>query len=119
MTETVYTRAQLATFILKSENIIDLEETPTAAELDEAEAIIEAIYGEFVERRISLPAASDEALPAKYLMAVANRIGVDVLHRYGGLSIADAEMAKPLTEKALRVLAAKPENNSVLAVEYF
>jgi hypothetical protein len=116
---TTYTRADLATRVLQDLGLIAAEESPSAADRAFAEATIESVFAELAIRRIALPNAADSALPSEYLVSLSKRIGLDLGPSFGLFSIAEAEQAKPITERALREMAALPPTGSVAQAEHF
>lgn len=116
---TTYSQSDLATRVLRDLGLVASDEDPSADDLSFAEETVGSVYAELALRGISLPNGSDTALPAEYLVCVSKRIGLDVGPAFGLFSMADAETAKPIVERTLRALAAKPPTGSRAEAEYF
>lgn len=109
----------MAERVLRDLGLVAAEESPSADDLAFAEETVASVYAELAARGISLPDGSDEALPQAHLVCVSKRIGLDVATAFGLISVADAELAKPVTERALRVLAARRPTGQIAPATYF
>jgi len=116
---TVYSRADLAARVLRDLGLVAAEESPSADDLAFAEETISSVYGELAMRGIALPNGSDAALPGEFLVAVSKRIALDVATAFGLISVSDAELAKPVTERALREMAMRRPTGQSVPVDYF
>lgn len=116
---TTYTRADIATRALRDLGLVASDEAPSADDQVYAEETIASVYAEMAARGISLPNGSDEALPLELLAIVTRRVALDIAPAFGLASIADSEAAKPVLERNLREIAAKPPSGAVADAEYF
>jgi hypothetical protein len=116
---TTYTRADLATRVLKDLGLVGAEETPDAADQEWA---VETVSAEIsLLDAIDMPIwnGSDMAVPQEYLTILSRRIGLALEPSFGLSSIANATMAMKEVEKTLRRMASKPATGSVAEADYF
>lgn len=116
---TTYSRSDLAVRVLRDLGLVAAEEPPSADDQTFAEETVASVYAELAMRGISLPDGSDQALPHAFLVCVSKRIGIDVASAFGLISVSDAELAKPVAERALRVLSAKPPTGQTAPADYY
>lgn len=116
---TVYSSVDLATRILRDLGLIAAEESPSADDLAYVQETSGSVFSELTLRGITLPNGSDQALPQEFLVCLSKRIGIDVATGFGLISVADAELAKPVTERALRELSMRRPTGQAIPYDYF
>lgn len=116
---TTYSRSDIATRVLKDLGLVGSNETPYADDLSWTEETVSAEVAMLAAKGIVIWNGSDQAVPLEYLSALSRRIGLAVGPSYGLFSLADAQIAMPLVEKDLRILAAKPATGSIAEADYF
>lgn len=116
---TIYSKADLGVRVLRDLGLVAAEETPSADDQTFAEETIGSVFAELTERSIPLPNGSDSAVPQAYLVCLSKRIGLDLAPSFGLLSLADAEVAKPVAERALRELAMRRPTGQAIPVDHF
>jgi hypothetical protein len=116
---TTYSRADLATRVLKDLGLIAAEETPSATDLDWASETVSTEVALLSGIGMPIWNGSDMSVPVEYLGSLSRRIGAAIAPSFGLMSPADAERTMLVTEQNLRKLAAVPATGSVQQAEYF
>jgi hypothetical protein len=104
---TTYTKAQLATRLLRDLGLLGADETASSVDMDWAEETIDATF------------ASTDAIPDENLVLLSQRIGLDVAPSFGLMSTAEAVSAKPLLEADLRSIATILPTGGTAEATYF
>jgi hypothetical protein len=116
---TTYSRADLATRVLKDLGLIAAEETPSATDLDWASETVSTEVALLSGIGMPIWNGSDMSVPVEYLGSLSRRIGAAIGPSFGLMSPADAERTMLVTEQNLRKLATVPATGTVQQAEYF
>lgn len=116
---TTFTKADLATRLLKDLGLIGAEETPSGVDLVWAEETIDSEIALMAVKGISIWAGSNVVIPQEYFTALSRRIGLATAPSFGLISVAQAEQAMPLAELNLRALSATMPSGAPAQAEYF
>jgi hypothetical protein len=103
---TTYTRAELATRVLKDLGLIGAEETPSAVDLAWAEETCSSETALLSAIGMPIWNGSDLAVPLEYLTPLSRRIGLAIAPSYGLADPASAQAAMRESERVLQILAA-------------
>lgn len=115
---TTYTGVQLATRVLKHLGLVGADETPTAADQEWAEEIVEAEIGLLNAKGIPVWNGGDTSIPHEYMTVLSRRIGLAVAPSFGLTDIATATVAMRAAEDDLRILGQTGPTGAVLEAEY-
>lgn len=116
---TTYTKADLATRVLKDLGLVGADETPSAADQEWAEETVSAEIAMLESIGMPIWNGSVMAVPEHYLTILSRRIGLAIAPSFGLSDIATATMAMQSVELTLRQLAVIPATGSVSEGEYF
>lgn len=114
-----YSRAELATRVLRDLSLVAADEDPTAIDLAWAEQTVESEVALLAAKGIPIWNGDDTSVPVEYLTVLSRRIGLAVAPSFGLSDIATAQNAMRAAETDLRVLAAPAPTGAVLRAEYF
>jgi hypothetical protein len=115
---TTYTSQQLATRVLKDTGLYAPDETPSAADLNDAVEVINSEIAAMAVRGIAIWGGSYSTIPIEYLTPLSRRLGLSVGPAFG-LQLDQAALAIEAAEMYLRQVSAKPETGAVQEIEYF
>ncbi len=99
---TTFTKADLATRILRDAGLIGAEETPSAVDLLWAEETLSAEIDFMAAKGIKIWNGSEDSIPNEYLTALSRRVCAAIGPSFGMLSIVEAESAMESMEGGLR-----------------
>lgn len=116
---TTYTKAQLATRILRDLGVLGADETASSADLDWAKETISSTLAALSIKKINLWNTDEDNIAEEYYILLSHRVGLDVAPGFGLISIAEAEAAKAAVETDLRILAMSEQTGAAQEVEYF
>lgn len=116
---TTYTKAELATRVLRDLGLLGAEETATAADQEFAEETISSEMALLAAKGINVWNASEDSIPSEYLTTLSRRIGLAMAPAYGLADEAKAQAAMVLAERDLRTLGATPATGSVAESDFF
>jgi hypothetical protein len=103
---TTYSKADLATRVLKDLGLVGSDETPEAADQEWAEETVSAEVAMLSSIGLPIWNGSDMAVPAEYLTVLSRRIGLAVAPSYGLVDMATAQLAMREAERYLTIMAA-------------
>lgn len=116
---TTFTKADLATRILRDAGLIGAEETPSAIDLLFAEETLSSEIDAMAAQGIKIWDGSEDEIPNSYLTPLSRRIVLAIAPAFGLASAAEVELAIPKVEATLRRMSAIPATNAVVRNEYF
>jgi hypothetical protein len=116
---TTYTKAQLATRLLRDLGLLGADETASSVDMDWAEETIDATFASLQRKGIRIWDSSTDAIPDEYLVLLSQRIGLDVAPSFGLMGTAEAVSAKPLLEADLRSIATILPTGGTAEATYF
>jgi len=116
---TTYTKAELATRVLRDLGLIGAEETPSAVDQAWAEETVTSEVGLLSAKGIPIWNGSDVSVPSEYLTVLSRRIGLAVAPSFGQMDIAKATMAMLPLEADLRRIGSVRSTGAVQTAEYF
>lgn len=110
---TTYTETELATEVLRSAGLIGSEETPSAADLEDAEQSNRSVIA--IMNSIGLPIwnGSEISVPEEYFIELSIRLSMPLRLKYGMISEAAYLQLVEASEQRLTVMAA-PRGSSPL-----
>jgi len=114
-----YTRAQLATRVLKDLGLVASEETPSAIDQSWAEETCQAELGLLAAKGIPLWNGGDNEIPHEYLTLLSRRICLAQAPSFGLSDVATATIAMQSAEADLRRLGSVNGTGAVLQNEYY
>lgn len=114
-----YSDSDQATRVLKDLGLVEADETPSASDLNWAIETVASEVALLAAKGIPIWNGSDQSVPLEYLTVLSRRIGLAVGPSFGLFSLAEAQIAMPIAERDLRILAAKAPTGSILETEYF
>lgn len=116
---TTYTRAQLATRVLKDLGLVGADEVPSADDQEWAEETVGSEIALLSVIGVPLWNGSATVVPEEYLTALSRRIGLAVATSFGLTDIATATLAMTEVEKQLRRLASRPSTGATVKADYY
>lgn len=116
---TTFTKAELATRILRDAGLIGAEETPSSIDLAFAEETLSAEIDLLSGKGIVIWNGSDESIPQQYLTTLSRRIVAAIAPSFGLMDAVAATQAMTVTERDLRTLSAVRGTGVVAKAEYF
>lgn len=116
---TTFTKAELATRMLKDLGLVAAEETPSAADLAWAEETCSSEIDLMSAKGIGIWNGSEDEIPNEYLTVLSRRIGLAVAPSFGLADVATANASIIALERDLRILASKPATGSTVATDYY
>lgn len=116
---TTFTKAELATRILRDTGLIGAEETPSAIDLEFAEETLSSEIDLMAAKGIVIWDGSEVSIPNSYLTTLSRRIGLALGPAFGLGSIADVTVAIPTVEQDLRTLSTINATGAALQNEFF
>lgn len=114
-----YSKADLATRVLRDLGLVGADETPTAADQQFAEETAAEEIDLLANLGMPIWNGSAMSVPEGYLTILSRRIGLALAPSFGLSDIATATLAMQETEKDLRRLAATPATGAVAEAVYF
>jgi hypothetical protein len=102
---TTYSRADLATRVLKDLGLISAEETPSAVDLEWSGETIDSVVPMLAALGLPIWNGSEMAVPQEYLVPLSGRIGLSVAPSFGLMSPAEAMLATREAERNLTLMA--------------
>lgn len=114
-----FTKADLATRILRDTGLIGAEETPSAIDLLFAEETLSSEIDLLAAKGIRIWDGSEISIPNSYLTTLSRRIGMALGPAFGLGTVAEVSVAIPTIERELRTLSAIPATGETLKVESF
>lgn len=103
---TTYSKADLATRVLRDLGLYASDETPSAADQEWAEETVSAEAAMLASIGLPIWNGSVMAVPEEYLTPLSRRIGLAVAPSYGLVDVATAQLAMREAERYLTVMAA-------------
>lgn len=103
---TTYSKADLATRVLKDLGLVGADETPSAADQEFAEETVSAEVQLLADIGLPVWNGSEMAVPESYLTVLSRRIGLAIAPSYGLTDLATAQLAMREAERYLTVMAA-------------
>ena len=116
---TTYTRAQVATRLLKDCGLVGEDETPTSAAQADAEEIVQAGVGTLGTLGIPIWNGSDISVPHEYLLPVIAYLAPVSLRRNGQIDFATSTQLQKVAEVDLKRMAQVGPTGVVSQAEYF
>lgn len=116
---TTFSKADLATRILKDLGVTDARETPNADDQAWAEETVSAEIALLAAKNIQIANGSEDAVPQEYLTVLARRIALAVAPSFGITDLATAQMAMREAEKDLIYLARTPATGAQVKISAF
>lgn len=116
---TTFTKADLATRILRDTGLIGAEETPSAIDLLFAEETLSSEIELLAAKGIVIWDGSEISVPNAYYTTLSRRLGLALGPSFGLGSIAEVSTAIPLVERDLRAIASIGGTGAALQNEYF
>lgn len=116
---TTFTKAELATRILRDTGLIGAEEVPSAIDLAFAEETLSSEIDLLALKGIVIWDGSEISVPNAYLTTLSRRIGMALGPAFGLGSIAEVSTAIPVVERDLRALSNIPGTGAALQNEFF
>lgn len=116
---TTYTKAELATRILRDTGLIGAEETPSAIDLLFTEETLSSEIDLLAVKGIVIWDGSEVSIPNSYYTTLSRRLGLALGPSFGLGSIAEVSTAIPVIERDLRALSNIPGTGAALQNEYF
>lgn len=114
-----FTKADLATRILRDAGLIGAEETPSAVDLLFAEETLSAEIDLMAATGIRIWDGDEEQIPNSYLTALSRRIVLALSPAFGLASAAEVEVGIDRVEKTLRKLSAIPGTEATVKSTYY
>ena len=103
---TTYSKADLATRVLKDMGFVGADETASADDQSWAEETVGSEVQLLAAIGLPIWNGSEMAVPEEYLTVLSRRIGLAVAPSFGMMSMADAQLAMREAERYLTVMAA-------------
>lgn len=103
---TTYSKADLATRVLKDLGLVGADETPSAADQEWAEETVGSEVQMLSDIGLPIWNGSEMAVPESYLTILSRRVGLAVAPSFGLMDIATAQLAMREAERYLTILAA-------------
>jgi hypothetical protein len=116
---TTFTKADLATRILRDAGLIGAEETPSAIDLLFAEETLSSEIDLMAAKGIKIWDGDEISVPNGYLTVLSRRIGLALGPAFGLGSFVEASTAINALERDLRTLSAIPATGETIKVESF
>jgi len=116
---TTYTKAELATRMLKDLGLVGAEETPSSADQEWAEETVDAETAVLSAKGINIWNGSQYSVPSEYLTTLSRRIGLAVAPSFGLSDIATATVAMRQAEDDLRIIGMTGPTGEVMQADYF
>lgn len=116
---TTFTKAQLATRVLRDLGLYGSEETPSAVDQADAEETVGSEILLLAAKDIPIWNGSATSIPEQYLTALSRRLGLAIGPGFGLFTLVEAEQAMPLAENNLRILAQTGPTYETQTAEYF
>lgn len=116
---TTYSINELATETLATPGLIGVDETPSADELADAVKVCKSEILQMNARGIPIWNGSELEVPEEYFTLLARRCALALYPKYGGMDLAQAQLAMDAAERNLRVLGTVPATGAVMEAEYF
>ena len=116
---TTFTKADLATRILRDAGLIGAEETPSAIDLLFAEETLSSEIELMEAKGIRIWNGSEIEVPNGYLTTLSRRIVLAIGPAFGLMSSAEATVAINAVERDLRTLSAVPATDAVVKSTYY
>lgn len=114
-----FTRAQLGTRLLKYPGIIGIDETPSAAEQEEAEEVVETGIATLNGLGINLWNSTDNSITHEYLIPLIEWLAPILLCANGQIDWNTKIQFQNVAEAKLRKLSQTGPTGAVLKVNYF
>jgi hypothetical protein len=114
-----YSLTDLATRALRKANLIGIDETPSAADLEFASEGISSETGALAIEGIVIPNGSDQSLPTEQLEPLAQYYAVVFKADYGMITDVAAEQTKQVMRLRLRRLCVNPPTGATAHNDYF
>lgn len=115
---TTFTKADLATRILRDAGLIGAEEVPSAIDLLFAEETLSSEIDLMAATGIRIWDGDEESVPNSYLTALSRRIVLAMSPAFGLASAADVELAIERVERTLRKISSIPGTGATLENEF-
>lgn len=116
---TTYTKAELATRVLRDAGLVASEETPSDADLVWVEETIDSEIDMMGAKGIPIWNGSSDEIPQEYLTTLSRRIVLAIAPSFGLTDVASATMAMEAVERDLRRLGWQGPTGKVIEGEYF
>lgn len=116
---TTFTKAELATRVLRDLGLYGAEETPSSADQEWAEETVGAEILLLNGKDIPIWNGGTESVPEDYLTVLSRRIGLALAPSFGLTDVATATLAMEVAERDLRILGQTGPTGERLEAEYF
>ena len=116
---TTFTTSEIATRMLRDLGLLDIEETPSAAMLSNAEQTVRSEVMLMAASGIPIWNGSEISVPEEYLTALSRRLGLAEAPGYGLVDLATATLALESAEIPLKRLGLTPPTGASQEAEYF